>query len=96
MERKWRLDVCGNDERTSGGWVHFGMRRNVGTQMKPYIFGARNGIYIIDLQKTVQLFKEAYHLYGYCGQRGIYPLRRDKKAGPGTINEQAAVVVCSM
>ncbi len=28
--------------------------------MKPYIFGARNGIYIIDLQKTVRLFKKAY------------------------------------
>ena len=29
--------------------------------MKPYIFGARNGIYIIDLQKTVRLFKNAYN-----------------------------------
>jgi small subunit ribosomal protein S2 len=28
--------------------------------MKPYIFGARNGIYIIDLQKTVPLFSRAY------------------------------------
>jgi small subunit ribosomal protein S2 len=28
--------------------------------MKPYIFGARNGIYIIDLQKTAELFKQAY------------------------------------
>jgi len=28
--------------------------------MKPYIFGARNGIHIIDLQKTVRLFKVAY------------------------------------
>jgi small subunit ribosomal protein S2 len=28
--------------------------------MKPYIFGARNGIYIIDLQKTVRMFKAAY------------------------------------
>ena len=28
--------------------------------MKPYIFGARNGIYIIDLQKTHKLFKQAY------------------------------------
>jgi small subunit ribosomal protein S2 len=29
--------------------------------MKPYIFGARNGIYIIDLQKTVSMFKTAYN-----------------------------------
>jgi small subunit ribosomal protein S2 len=28
--------------------------------MKPYIFGARNGIYIVDLQKTVRMFKDAY------------------------------------
>jgi small subunit ribosomal protein S2 len=28
--------------------------------MKPYIFGARNGIYIIDLQRTVAMFKTAY------------------------------------
>jgi small subunit ribosomal protein S2 len=28
--------------------------------MKPYIFGARNGIYIIDLQRTVSMFKTAY------------------------------------
>jgi small subunit ribosomal protein S2 len=29
--------------------------------MKPYIFGARNGIYIIDLQKTVSMFKTAFN-----------------------------------
>jgi small subunit ribosomal protein S2 len=28
--------------------------------MKPYIFGARNGIYIIDLQKTVRMFRRVY------------------------------------
>jgi small subunit ribosomal protein S2 len=28
--------------------------------MKPYIFGARNGIYIVDLQKTVRMFKTTY------------------------------------
>lgn len=28
--------------------------------MKPYIFGARNGIYIIDLQKTVKLFDDVF------------------------------------
>ena len=28
--------------------------------MKPFIFGARNGIYIIDLQRTVRLFNTAY------------------------------------
>jgi small subunit ribosomal protein S2 len=42
--------------------VHFGHQtRRWNPKMKPYIFGARNGIYIIDLQKTVQLFKVAYN-----------------------------------
>ncbi len=41
--------------------VHFGHQtRRWNPKMKPYIFGARNGIYIIDLQKTVKLFRTAY------------------------------------
>jgi small subunit ribosomal protein S2 len=41
--------------------VHFGHQtRRWNPKMKPYIFGARNGIHIIDLQKTVRLFKVAY------------------------------------
>ncbi len=41
--------------------VHFGHQtRRWNPKMKPYIFGARNGIYIIDLQQTVRLFKTAY------------------------------------
>ncbi len=40
--------------------VHFGHQtKRWNPKMKPYIFGARNGIYIIDLQQTVKLFKEA-------------------------------------
>ncbi|MCK5257207.1 MAG: 30S ribosomal protein S2 [Deltaproteobacteria bacterium] len=43
--------------------VHFGHQtKRWNPKMKPYIFGARNGIYIIDLQKTVTLFEEAYNL----------------------------------
>ncbi len=41
--------------------VHFGhqtSRRN--PKMKPYIFGARNGIHIIDLQQTVKMFRTAF------------------------------------
>lgn len=42
--------------------VHFGHQtKRWDPKMKPYIFGARNGIYIIDLQKTVRLFKNAYN-----------------------------------
>lgn len=41
--------------------AHFGHQtRRWNPKMKPYIFGARNGIYIIDLQKTVRMFKDAY------------------------------------
>ncbi len=41
--------------------VHFGHQtRRWNPKMKPYIFGARNGIHIIDLQKTVKLFDKAY------------------------------------
>jgi small subunit ribosomal protein S2 len=40
--------------------VHFGHQtRRWNPKMKPYIFGARNGIHIIDLQKTVSLFAGA-------------------------------------
>ena len=40
--------------------VHFGHQTKRWTpKMKEYIFGERNGIYIIDLQKTLKLFKDA-------------------------------------
>jgi len=40
--------------------VHFGHQtRRWNPKMKRYIFGERNGIYIIDLQKTVRLAKKA-------------------------------------
>ncbi len=40
--------------------VHFGHQTSRwNPKMKPYIFGARNGIYIIDLQQTVHLLQEA-------------------------------------
>ncbi|MDY0132849.1 MAG: 30S ribosomal protein S2 [Desulforegulaceae bacterium] len=41
--------------------VHFGHQtRRWNPKMKPYIFGARNGIYIVDLQQTLEMFKKAY------------------------------------
>jgi small subunit ribosomal protein S2 len=42
--------------------VHFGHQtKRWNPKMKAYIFGARNGIYIVDLQKTVRMFKSAYN-----------------------------------
>jgi len=51
--------------------VHFGHQtKRWNPKMKPYIFGARNGIYIIDLQKTVRLFKSAYNYVMETAQNG--------------------------
>ena len=42
--------------------VHFGHQtRRWNPKMKPYIFTERNGIYIIDLQKTVKMIDSAYN-----------------------------------
>lgn len=51
--------------------VHFGHQtRRWNPRMKPYIFGKRNGIYIVDLQKTVALFHEAADFVHDLGARG--------------------------
>ena len=51
--------------------VHFGHQTNRwDPRMKPYIFGARNGIYIIDLQQTVPLFDKAYDFLVKVTARG--------------------------
>jgi small subunit ribosomal protein S2 len=51
--------------------VHFGHQtRRWNPKMKPYIFGARNGIYIIDLQKTVRYFRNAYSFIQDVVQNG--------------------------
>ena len=42
--------------------VHFGHQtKRWNPKMKGFIFGARNGIHIIDLQQTVRAFKRAYN-----------------------------------
>ena len=71
--------------------VHFGHEtKRWDPKMKPYIFGARNGIYIIDLQKTVQLFKEAYQFVRDLVAKGEYFLFvGTKKQAQETIAEQA-------
>ena len=43
--------------------VHFGHQtQRWNPKMRPYIYGARNGIYVIDLRKTTDLLDEAYAL----------------------------------
>ncbi len=51
--------------------VHFGHQaKRWNPKMKKYIFGERNGIYIIDLQKTLKLFKEAYEFVRTTASQG--------------------------
>jgi small subunit ribosomal protein S2 len=51
--------------------VHFGHQtKRWNPKMKPYIFGARNGIYIIDLQKTVGLARSALKFVADTTARG--------------------------
>jgi len=51
--------------------AHFGHQtRRWNPKMKPYIYGARNGIYIIDLQQTVQFFNKAYEAIRDVRARG--------------------------
>ncbi len=71
--------------------VHFGHEtKRWDPKMKPYIFGARNGIYIIDLQKTVQLFKDVYQFVRDIVSKGEYILFiGTKKQAQETIYEQA-------
>lgn len=51
--------------------VHFGHQtQRWNPKMKPYIYGARNGIYVIDLRKTTVLLDEAYELVRDCAAKG--------------------------
>jgi len=71
--------------------VHFGHEtKRWDPKMKPYIFGARDGIYIIDLQKTVQMFKEAYQFVRDVAAKGDYVLFvGTKKQAQESIREEA-------
>ena len=51
--------------------VHFGHQtRRWNPKMKPYIYTERNGIYIIDLQKSVGMVDDAYNAIGDCVANG--------------------------
>jgi small subunit ribosomal protein S2 len=71
--------------------VHFGHQtKRWNPKMKPYIFGARNGIYIIDLQKTVRYFKSAYSFVKEVVQNGDKILFvGTKKQAQDSIREEA-------
>jgi small subunit ribosomal protein S2 len=71
--------------------VHFGHQtKRWNPKMKPYIFGARNGIYIIDLQKTVNMARAAFRFVADLTSRGGSVLFvGTKKQAQDVIQEEA-------
>ncbi len=65
--------------------VHFGHQtKRWNPKMKPYIFGERNGIYIIDLGRTAKLYREAAEFVAnIASQGGTRAVRRHQAAGAG-------------
>jgi small subunit ribosomal protein S2 len=72
--------------------VHFGHQvKRWHPKMKKYIFGERNGIYIIDLQKTVKGLDEAYNFVKNVAMSGAPVLFvGTKKQSQDAIKEEAA------
>ena len=72
--------------------VHFGHQTSRwNPKMKPYIFGARNGIHIIDLQQTIKLFDEASRFMSNAAAQGKTILFvGTKKQAQDAIAEEAA------
>ena len=71
--------------------VHFGHQTNRwNPKMRPYIFGARNGIHIVDLSQTVRMFAEAYDFAASVSERGKSMIFvGTKKQAQDAIREQA-------
>ncbi|MDD6351676.1 MAG: 30S ribosomal protein S2 [Lachnospiraceae bacterium] len=71
--------------------VHFGHQtRRWNPKMAPYIFTERNGIYIIDLQKTVGMIDNAYNaVYDIVAQGGTVLFVGTKKQAQDAVREEA-------
>src|SRR6201986_705345 len=71
--------------------VHFGHQtKRWNPRMKEYIFGERNGIYIIDLQKTLKMFKEASKfVIDLTGQGKVILFVGTKRQAQDAIAEEA-------
>ena len=76
--------------------VHFGHQtKRWNPKMKEYIFGERNGIYIIDLQKTLKMFKDAARFVGEMAAQGKNVLFvGTKRQAQETVHDEA--VRCGM
>src|SRR6202171_327550 len=71
--------------------VHFGHQtKRWNPKMQKYIFGERNGIYIIDLQKTLKKFREAYaYVRDLAAGGGTRLMVGTKKQAQETVLEEA-------
>ena len=72
--------------------VHFGHQsRRWNPKMAPYIFAERNGIYIIDLQKTLRQLQTAYEfVQGVAARGGAVLFVGTKKQTQETVAEERA------
>ena len=71
--------------------VHFGHQtRRWNPKMAPYIFTQRNGIYIIDLQKTIKMLDDAYNYVKAVAQDGgVFLFVGTKKQAQDAVKEEA-------
>ena len=71
--------------------VHFGHQtRRWDPKMAPYIFTQRNGIYIIDLQKTIRMLDDAYNYVKAVAQDGgVFLFVGTKKQAQDAVKEEA-------
>ncbi len=71
--------------------VHFGHQtKRWNPKMRPYIYGARNGIHIVDLDQTAQLFKRAYEFVRDSVARGGHVLFvGTKRQAADVVHEEA-------
>ncbi len=77
--------------------VHFGHQtKRWNPKMKEYINGERNGIYIIDLQKTLKMFKEASKFVQELASQGkIVLFVGHQAAGAGRDRRKRSAAACS-
>ncbi len=77
--------------------VHFGHQtKRWNPKMKEFIYGQRNGIYIIDLQKTIKVFKEALQfLKGLAGEGRDVLFVGTKKQAQDIVRDAASKCECS-
>jgi len=72
--------------------VHFGHQtKRWNPKMRPYIFGARNGVHIIDLDQTARLFRRAYNFISETVARGGHILMVGTKRQAQEIVQEEAV-----